>query len=238
LVAPAHLAGAVAVVIDVLRATTTVVHALAAGCAAVRPVATVAEARALAATFSPGAALLAGEHDARPLPGFDLGNSPDDFTPERCRGRTVVLTTTNGTRALLHCDCAERVLLAAFLNCAAVCEQLAGEARPIHIVCAGSSGEVTLEDTLLAGALVEGLREKGEAILDDGALLASACFRVYGGAVEEALRRGVGGAHLVALGYDDDVRAAARVNRFALVPEVRREPLRVEAVGPARSHSS
>ncbi len=215
-------------VIDVLRATTTIVHALAAGCVAVRPVATVEEARALASTFPPGGALLAGERHARPLPGFDLGNSPNHFTPVRCSGRTLVMTTTNGTRALLHCGAAERIVLAAFANRGATCEQLAREARPIHVVCAGSSGEVALEDALLAGALVEALRERGECTLDDGALLAWSCFREHGSTLEQALRRGVGGAHLIALGYDDDVRAAACVDRFALVPEVRRGPLRIE----------
>jgi 2-phosphosulfolactate phosphatase len=101
LVCPRQLGGGIAVVVDVLRATTTIVYALVAGCLAVRPVAEVDEARALADGLPAGKALLAGERDGQPLPGFDCGNSPGEFTAARCRGTTVVLTTTNGTRALL-----------------------------------------------------------------------------------------------------------------------------------------
>src|ERR1051326_320070 len=102
LVAPGELAGGVAVVVDVLRASTTIVHALAAGCVAVRPCAEVADARALAEQLPAGKLLLGGERGGSPLPGFDLGNSPREYTPARCGGTILVLTTTNGTAALLR----------------------------------------------------------------------------------------------------------------------------------------
>src|SRR5947199_9745820 len=94
---PGRLAGGIAVVIDVLRATTTIVHALAAGCTAVRPCATVEEARELAGQMRVGRVLLGGERGGVPLPGFDLGNSPREYTAKLCRGTTLVMTTTNGT---------------------------------------------------------------------------------------------------------------------------------------------
>jgi 2-phosphosulfolactate phosphatase len=238
LVAPARFAGAVAVVIDVLRAATTIIHALAAGCAAVRPCTEVEEARQLADGMPAGRVLLAGERDGRPLPGFDLGNSPREFTCTVCRGSTLVLTTTNGTRALLHAGQAARVLVAGFVNYSAVCEQLRHEARPVHILCAGDHGEVALEDTLLAGALVDFLSYHAETRLNDGARLAWDCFEHHGQVLDGALEVSAGGTRLLALGYDDDVRAAARVDQFTLVPELRRDPLRVEvgAVGIAQSH--
>src|SRR5437588_11258931 len=90
------LAGGVAVVIDVLRATTTIVHALIAGCTTVRPCAEIAEAQELAGSMRVGRVLLAGERGGAPLPGFDLGNSPAEYTPKVCKGRTLVLTTPNG----------------------------------------------------------------------------------------------------------------------------------------------
>src|SRR5690348_6982546 len=101
LIPPGALKGGVAVVVDVLRATTVMVHALAAGCDAVLPCLEVDDARRVAEALPPGQAVLAGERHGVAIPGFDLGNSPEEFTPERCRGRTVVMTTTNGTRALL-----------------------------------------------------------------------------------------------------------------------------------------
>ena len=120
LIPSGRLQGGVAVVIDALRATTTIVHALAAGCTSVRPCAEVAEAQHLAGTMRVGRVLLGGEREGRPLPGFDLGNSPREYTPKLCKGSTLVLTTTNGTRALLRAAEAERVLVAAFVNYSAV----------------------------------------------------------------------------------------------------------------------
>jgi 2-phosphosulfolactate phosphatase len=234
---PGSLAGGVAVVIDVLRATTTIIHALAAGCTAVRPCAEVHEAQKLADSLHAGKVLLGGERGGRPLPGFDLGNSPKEYTAKTCRGTTLVLTTTNGTRALLRAAEAERVLLAGFINYSAVCEQLQQDARPIHIVCAGTDGEVTLEDTLLAGALIDFLCEVVEVKLNDSARLAWDCFENHGRVLQGALEISRGGANLLALGYDDDITAAAQVDQFALVPELRRDPLRVEvgAVGIVKS---
>ena len=238
LVAPERLAGGVAVVIDVLRATTTVIHALAAGCTAVRPCICVEEAQHLAGGLRAGRVLLGGERGGKPLPGFDLGNSPGAYTPCVCRGNTLVLTTTNGTRALLRAAGAERTLAAGFVNYSAVCEQLRPEMRPIHMVCAGTEGEITLEDTLLAGALVDFLCETAEVRLNDGARLAWDCFENHGQVLLGALQLSQGGANLQRLGYDEDIRAAAEVDQFHLVPEVKHDPLRVEvgAVGIVRSH--
>jgi 2-phosphosulfolactate phosphatase len=231
LVAPERLAGAVAVVIDVLRATTTIVHALAAGCSAVRICSDVEEARHLADHLPAGKVLLAGERDSRPLPGFDLGNSPGEFTAARCRDRTLVLTTTNGTRALLHARTAARVLVAAFVNFSAVCEQLMAEQRPVHIVCAGDNGAIALEDALLAGALVDGLWD--DAVLNDAAQLTWDGFQAHGRVLADVLDMCAGGERLRALGLGDDIAAAARVDQFVLVPELRHDPTRIEvgAVG-------
>jgi 2-phosphosulfolactate phosphatase len=234
---PALLAGSVAVVIDVLRATTTMIHALAAGCVAVWPIAEVEEARRLADGMRVGRVLLGGERGGVPLPGFDLGNSPGEYTCSRCKGTTLVLTTTNGTRALLQAAPAARTLIAGFVNYSAVCEQLAEEKRPVDIVCAGYEGDVALDDALLAGALVEFLCEHESVALNDAARLAWDCFEHHGRVLDGALEISAGGVHLRSLGYDDDIRAAARVDQFALVPELRREPLRVEigAVGIVKS---
>jgi 2-phosphosulfolactate phosphatase len=238
LVPEGALAGGVAVVIDVLRATTTVITALAAGCTAVRPCADADEARALADGMRAGKVLLGGERGGAPLPGFDLGNSPREYTAAVCRGTTLVLTTTNGTRAILRAAEAGRALLAGFVNYSAVCEQLRREARPVHLVCAGTDGGVALEDTLLAGALVDFLCEAAEVRLNDGARLAWDCFENHGRVLAGALEVSAGGAILRRLGYDDDIRAAAQVDQYALVPELRRDPLRVEvgAVGIVKSH--
>jgi 2-phosphosulfolactate phosphatase len=235
---PGELRGGVAVVIDVLRATTTIIHALAAGCEAVLPCLEVEEAKARADGMRAGRVLLAGERGGKPLPGFDLGNSPGEFTPKICRGTTLVLTTTNGTKALLRAAEADRVLIAGFVNYSAVCEQLRLDARPVHMICAGTEGEITLEDALLAGAFVDFLCESGEVRINDAARLAWDCFENHGKILDGALEISRGGEILKQLGYDDDIRDAAKVDQFALVPELRRDPLRIEvgAVGIVKSH--
>jgi 2-phosphosulfolactate phosphatase len=235
---PGRLAGGIAVVIDVLRATTTIVHALAAGCVAVIPCAEIADARRQAKALPGGRVILGGERGGEKVKGFDHGNSPREYTPAVCKGATLVMTTSNGTRALLRAAEADRVLVAAFVNYSAVCEQLAGDGPPVHIVCAGSDGEPSLEDTLLAGALVDDLCEAGEVTLNDSARLAWDCFENHGRMLPGALLVGTHGEKLRALGYEADILTAAEVDQFALVPELRRDPLRIERarVGIVKSH--
>jgi 2-phosphosulfolactate phosphatase len=238
LICPERLAGGVAVVIDVLRATTTIIHALASGCDSIRPCACVEEARHLADHMPAGKVILGGEREGLMVPGFDAGNSPREYTCQRCKNVTLVLTTSNGTRALVHAAKAERVLVAGFANYSAVCEQLRNEKRPVHIVCAGESGGVSLEDTLLAGAIVDYFVGLPNTEVDDGARIAWDCFEHHGRHLEEAMRLSSGGARLLLLGYDEDIRACARVDVYHLVPELRRDPMRVEiaAVGVTGSH--
>lgn len=237
LVPAESLLGATAVVIDVLRATTTIVHALAAGCTDVRPCVELDEARKLADSMRAGKVLLGGERGGVALPDFDLGNSPREYVAARCKGVSLVLTTTNGAKALARAAAAERVLVAAFVNFSAVCEQVRQDARPLHIVCAGIKGAPALEDTLLAGAFVDFLCEEMETNLNDSARLAWDCYENHGQVLAGALEISHGGQHLRSLGFDDDVRAAAEVDKFNLVPEMRRDPLRLEvgAVGIVKS---
>jgi 2-phosphosulfolactate phosphatase len=183
-------------------------------------------------------ALLAGERGGLPIEGFDLGNSPRRFVPRACRGVPLVLTTSNGTRAVLRCAVAARTLVGAFVNYSAVCEQLRHDKRPVCIVCAGTHGDVTLEDTLLAGALVDFLRDSGSVRLNDGARLAWDCFETHGRCLQAALELSHGGQQLKGLGFAEDIEAAAKVDAFALVPELRPDPLRIEvgAAGIVKSY--
>lgn len=232
------LAGRVAVVVDVLRATTTMVAALAAGCDAIVPCLEIDDAKRTAAKLNATRVILGGERGGEPVPGFDLGNSPLEYTAAACKGATLVMTTTNGTRAALRAAEAARVLIGAFANYSAVCEQLRLDSRPVTIVCAGERGEPSLEDTVFAGALVDYLCDSGDASLDDSARLAWDVFENHGRVLDGALAIGRGGSHLIELGYAVDVAYAAVVDRFALVPELRGDPLRIErgSAGIVQSH--
>ena len=256
------LQGGVAIVIDVLRATTMMVHALAAGADAIRPCMEVDEARELAASLPKGSTILAGERQGVPIEGFDFGNSPADCTPEVCSGKTVVFTTTNGTKAVLACLEAESVLIAAFVNRKATLDALAADGRPIHIVCSGTDGLISLEDTMLAGALAQELDIRawdraagaaGEPVLsttavqapettlaNDSAEIAASLWRETEALVDEgysladALGEGRGGKRVRELGQASDIELAARVDRFPFAAELLRDPLRiVPATGAA-----
>lgn len=146
------------VVIDVLRATTTMTHALSNGAAAIIPASELDEARQLHAA-NPGS-LLCGERHGLPPEGFDFGNSPGDFTPGRVAGRVIVHTTTNGTRAVRACSGAAEVLLGAFSNISAVAGRVNASAKDMECVvlaCAGTFEDFSMEDALFAGALIERL---------------------------------------------------------------------------------
>ena len=230
LIPPGRLRGGVAIVIDVLRATTVMAHALDAGAEAIVPCMDVDDAERVAGAIGRGRALLAGERRGEPIPGFDLSNSPSQFTPEVCRGRTIVMTTTNGTKALLASLEADRVLVGAFVNRGATLRAVANETRPIHLVCAGTDGFVSFEDTLFAGLIAEGL---GRPAGNDSVLIVRSLIRDRSkGDVEFAkvLEQGRGGKRNLELGLAADVQAAARLDRFDVVGELSRDPLAVVRV--------
>jgi 2-phosphosulfolactate phosphatase len=223
LVEPAALAGKIVVVIDVLRATTTMVHALAAGAVEVAPLLNVEDARRSAEQMGEKA-ILGGERGGVPIPCFDLGNSPAEYTRDRVGGKTVVFTTTNGTRALERCKLAKRVLVAAFANFSAVCRELS-EASEVAIVCAGTDGHVTREDTLLAGAIVADLACEKLCQLNDQALLATDAWQTAVRLMTDRplgmmLRDSRGGRNLIDTGQENDIDLAAQIDRFDIVPEL------------------
>jgi 2-phosphosulfolactate phosphatase len=229
-----ELAGGTVVVIDVLRASTSIVHAMDAGAAAVIPCEEIDDARARAAQLPEGTAVLGGERLGLPIDGFDLGNSPDEYTPARVKGRTVVFTTTNGTRAVAKCRKAARVLIGAFVNAEAVLNELVG-CEKIHLLCAGTRGEVGRDDMLMAGVLVDRVIRRASMRYQLNAQAVTAqkqwksCFPVTTGAASDSLDPGElakqlsnsqGGRNLTAIGLEKDILTAAQIDRFSIVPEL------------------
>jgi 2-phosphosulfolactate phosphatase len=224
------LTGGVAVMIDVLRASTTIVHALAAGAESVVPCESVEEARQSAKRFESGTVLLGGERGGVRIEGFDLGNSPLEYTPERVAGRTIVFTTTNGTRALRACEPADRVLIGAFVNRAALTRVLREDRRDVHLVCAGTEGHLTAEDILLAGAVTSDLtgdqRPGRSPEIDVPTQMAIDYYLARSATRDrllETMRSSRGGTDLMRLGYETDIDQAAEEDLFDVVPEWSRE---------------
>ncbi len=236
MIPPEALRGGVAVVLDVLRATTVMIHALDAGADAIRPCLEIEEARAVAANLPTGTVVLAGERQGLEIDGFDLGNSPGSFTRSVCRGKTVVMTTTNGTRAILASVDADRVLIGSFLNLAATVRVLSKERRPIHLVASGTNGLVSFEDSLLAGALAHSLRATHRPIGNDEAVLAElAWIAAKSESLVDVLGRGTGGRRVREIGLAADIVVAADVDRIDLVAEIVRNPIRVVRSGEQKS---
>ncbi|QHT60429.1 2-phosphosulfolactate phosphatase [Paenibacillus lycopersici] len=212
------------IVIDVLRATSTIVAALAAGAAGVMPVETVLEARSLQCSDH----VLAGERFCRKIPGFELGNSPEEFTAEAVGGKRIVLTTTNGTRALhkaMRADC----VLAGCLNNASACAGTAADLRrDVVLLCAGSHNEFALEDGLCAGLIISELKQLGSVqsieMNDLGAAMLG-LYRSSDGKLRDMLLGGTTGRRLVKNGHTRDVDHCCQINSSVIVPRLQGDVL-------------
>lgn len=219
----AGVAGRTVVVIDVLRATSSILEALWNGARAVCPALTPEEATVLAQRVGRRDTLLCGERRGERIDGFDLGNSPLEFSSEAVAGKLLSMTTTNGTAALLAAGGASAVLLGALLNVGAVADRLAASREPAIVLCAGREGRFALEDAACAGLLVIALRERVEKLaLNDAGHAAAALARPYRRRSPlPLLRRSAAGRALLGLDFGDDLAFCAHVDRYDLVPELR-----------------
>jgi 2-phosphosulfolactate phosphatase len=218
---PERLAGSTAVVIDVFMATTTLLTILENGAKSVRPVATLAEAEALGDSLDPSMRLRGGEQGAQLVQGFDLGPFPDEYPPEKVRGRDVIFLSTNGTVAIAAVAGAERVLLASLRNAPAVARLLQENAPDsIHIVCAGSMGRLALEDIAGAAAILARM-DLGRWTLNDGAWLARGLGESYRDRMDELVRAGRAGRWFQRNDREDAFRFVTEVGASDLVGEVR-----------------
>ncbi len=216
------VSGRVVAVIDVLRASTTIAVALASGAKSVVPLEGAEEAMSRAKQFEKGEIVLAGEQKMLPIGGFDLGNSPQHFTTEAVGGKTVLITTTNGTRALLGVQGARDIVIASYVNCQAVTAMLRAAARAnsdIAIVCAGNEGNFSLEDAACAGRYVRALPKRlASMVMNDAAAASALIDRKYGDNIAKIFQDSSHGQALTAAGFGDDLSAAALVDSFPVVP--------------------
>jgi 2-phosphosulfolactate phosphatase len=247
--AATDLSGATAVVIDAIRATTTIVTALAAGCREVVAYRTPEEVRAEAVRRPAGAVVTAGERQGVRIEGLDLNNSPPAMTAGQVGGRTLLLTTTNGTRAIHDALSAETVLVAALPNRRAVARRVAALGRRVVFVLAGTVGAVSCEDALVAGAVIEALTEncglriadcgleeetsphsgRCSAVnpqwqLEDSALVALAAWRGAKADLAGAFHETRGGAFIARLGLEADLDACIHLDTTDVVPMARGNP--------------
>ena len=243
-----QLRGDVAVVIDILRASTTITTAIANGAKCVIPCEQVEQAFQLRRELSDQESsttgiILGGERGGVAVEGFDFGNSPVDYSSEHVAGKTVLFTTTNGTRAVHRCREAETVLIGSFLNLSAVIRKLSRCRAPIHLVCAGTDGVVTLEDSLYAGALAKGLVEENNLSVGNCDDTTQLCLALYDRTVSSEgedrsvqirnlFRNSQGGRNLLQLGMDSDLTVCSQLDTLEIVASWDRDTNRINVLPP------
>lgn len=210
-----QLRGKIAVVIDILRATTTIVEALSNGAQCVVPIASVDGARLLA--HDRDGSILCGERGGVKPDGFRLGNSPLEYGRDVVGGVECVLTTTNGTRALHMATAADEVIVGSITNVDAVCDWIRNDERDVVLVCSGTDGRVSFEDCLGAGLIVDRL---GYSATDNAAMM----WHAMEGAVERfgglrfAVESSFHAKRLIGMGFGDDVAFACDAGTSSVVP--------------------
>jgi 2-phosphosulfolactate phosphatase len=232
---PGEVQGRTVFVIDILRATTSMCAALAHGSKAIIPVASTEEALRLAQTIGSDDVLLAGEKNCLRIPGFQLGNSPLEMTESAVKGKTLIVTTSNGTQALLACQGASAVYPAAAVNLTAAADK-AKEAletdQHILIVCAGRDSAFSLDDAYCAGRLIAAVfgNRKPRRALNDAGLACLDLVRRYGDRWERPLAYSHAGRELIRLGFRSDLREAARLDAYPVLPHFHERRVTLMAV--------
>jgi 2-phosphosulfolactate phosphatase len=210
------------VVVDVLRASSTIVHACENGVERIIPVAEVEDATRLIPTLDRKKTLLGGEREGVKIEGFDLGNSPLEYASKAVKGKTLIFSTSNGTVAIAQSAPAKEILIGCFLNLGAVATYLvSNRAKEVAILCAGNVGHLALEDFVCGGFLVDRIVRSSRARTDlnDGAMAASklaGCFADIG----EVVRSSAHGTRLAQLGFEPDLEFCSKIDKYSTVPIV------------------
>lgn len=215
-------AGTTAVVIDVLRATSTITTALANGSDSIIPCHSVEEAVSLAKGYSKGDYLLAGERKALKIDGFHLGNSPREFTGDVVSGKKILLCTTNGTTTIRAMSAARRMFVGSFLNASAVADRCVREGDDVVLVCSGRVGRLSYEDMLCAGMMAGKIAERvgAECTFTDSAKAAIALYASAKDDIRNAIASTDHGSYLISLGFEQDIDVCTTVDAYDIVPEI------------------
>lgn len=217
---PKLLSNRVVVVVDVLRATSVIVHALSEGAIEIIPVATVEETLQRVKTFPSGTTLLGGERGSRKIEGFDLGNSPKEYIADRVRGKRLILTTTNGTKTFHLVSSGKEVMVGSFFNIGAVAQRCVEIGRDLLLFPSGDEGNFSLEDTVCGGMLIDLIlkRSKPSIALTDASHSAHIIYQRFEDNLSEAFHLSHHGRELINLGLGDDLLYCAQIDTTNIVP--------------------
>ncbi|MEW6375239.1 MAG: 2-phosphosulfolactate phosphatase [Thermodesulfobacteriota bacterium] len=227
---PDILSNRTVIVIDVLRATSVIVQAMSQGAMEIIPVATVEEAFQMARTFPQGSTLLGGEMGSRKIEGFDLGNSPREYVAEKVKGKRLILTTTNGTKAFHLVASCQEIMVASFLNIGATAQRCVELNQDLLIFPSGDEGRLSIEDTVCGGMLIDLILGERKVTIDltDASQMARILYQRFEGKPVEAFYLSSHGKDLIARGFEEDFTYCAQTNIAKIVPSFREGVIRAD----------
>ena len=208
------------VVIDVLRASTTIATALRNGAKEIIPVSSIDSAVKISSSLFGDVTLRGGERNGKMIEGFNLGNSPSEYTREAVDGKTIIFLTTNGSAAMVKGRYAKNQLVASFVNLTAVVTYLVSLESDFLLICAGQDNRFCLEDAVCAGKIIAAYeRASGtEVDPDDSALAAIALEKTYGKSILKLLKQSAHGRHLTDIGFAEDLKTCADIDTVPVLP--------------------
>ena len=210
-----HKDEAIVVVIDVFRATSAIVTAFYNGVSKMIPVATVQEAK----EYQANGFMAAAERDGEMMEGFELGNSPFGYMNSKVKGKTIAISTTNGTQAIEASRKASKIIIGSFLNLEVVCEYLVAQKKDVILVCAGWKNKFNLEDTLFAGAVVDSLTSQSDFEIDcDSAIAAKHLYNVAKDNMYDFLSNSSHRNRLAKLDLERDIKYCLTLNLCPIIP--------------------
>ncbi len=206
------------VVIDVLRATSTIVTALFNKASCVIPVEHIEDAWEIYNKELENETILGGERDAIIIEGFHFGNSPLSYTEEKIKGKKIVLTTTNGTRAIKACNNGKALYIASFLNVSAIVNQLIEEGEDLAIVCSGTKGEYSMDDSLCAGMIISLINESQNIVTTDLGWTIKKLYEAYKENLHAALKNCSHYKRLKENDAGDDADYCLQIDIYDIIP--------------------
>jgi len=215
-----ELASKLVVMIDVLRASSTIVTALANGCRGFIPILSPDQVKEKAQQFEKERVILGGEREGIKIRGFDLGNSPREYKKEVVKDKTIIFSTTNGVKTLEMVKSAYEIIIGSFLNLQAVCDYCTNYQGDILIICAGRESKFSLEDTACAGMIINSLRDVFPVACqeEDANLAAQLIYEEFGNNILEILRKSQHGRYLESIGLGEDLKFCSQLDFFHIVP--------------------
>jgi len=217
---PHLLSNRIVVVIDVLRATSVMIHALSQGALEIIPVATVEKAFHMAKVFPRDSVLLGGERKSEKIPEFDLGNSPREYIAEKVKGKRLILTTTNGTKAFHVVSSGREILVGSFFNIGVTAQRCLELNRDLLIFPSGDEGNFSLEDTICGGMLIDLIMKKGgkRMALTDASHCAQILYQRFKANIVDAFHLSRHGKELMNRGFGEDLVYCAQIDITDIVP--------------------